>query len=120
MPQLIDTCVRNGNHDEALDLMAFMSKMTLTNSKVPIVKQLVLELQSCSALLLEQLLGRLRSNVGLPECLRSVSYLRRLSVFSEADLRQKFLQCRETWCASCRASSGVFCTCACVSQMHVL
>lgn len=102
VPQLIDTCVRNGNYDEALDLIAFMGKMTHPHSDVPIIQQLVRELQACSTLLLEQLLGRLSSGIALPECLRCISYLRRLSAFSEADLRQKFLQCREIWCAALR------------------
>lgn len=44
--------------------------------------------------MLEQLLSRLRSSLQLPECLRTMGYLRRIAAFSEADLRLQFLRCR--------------------------
>ncbi len=44
--------------------------------------------------MLQQLMARLKCSIQLPECLRIMGYLRRMAVFSEADLRLQFLQVR--------------------------
>ena len=36
VPQLMDTCVRNGNYDEALDLEAFAAKLAVLHSNLPV------------------------------------------------------------------------------------
>ncbi len=41
VPQLMDTCVRNGVYDEALDLQAFVSRVGLLHPDVPAVKLLL-------------------------------------------------------------------------------
>lgn len=47
--------------------------------------------------MLTQLLQRLKTNIQLPECLRVVGYLRRMSAFSEPELRLQVLRCREEY-----------------------
>lgn len=110
VPQLIDTCVRNNSYDEALDLLAFVSKLCVVAGGATVVQQLASESAAARDGLQRQLLGRLSHDISLPECLTSVSYLRRLGTFSEADLRVQFLKHREQWCAvtrSPRAAEGV-------------
>jgi hypothetical protein len=36
VPQLMDTCVRNGNYDDALDLRAFISKMAVMHPNLEV------------------------------------------------------------------------------------
>ncbi|KAK6119576.1 hypothetical protein DH2020_046678 [Rehmannia glutinosa] len=97
IPQLMDTCVRNGNYDEALDLEAFVAKLTTMHPKIPVIQALAAEVRRTTQSLLSQLLQKLRSNIQLPECLRIIGYLRRIGVFSEYEMRLQFLRCREAW-----------------------
>ncbi|XP_008808200.2 conserved oligomeric Golgi complex subunit 8 [Phoenix dactylifera] len=97
IPQLMDTCIRNGNYDEALDLEAFVHKLSKMHAELPVIQALAAEVRKTTQSLLSQLLQKLRSNVQLPECLRVVAHLRRMGVFSESELRLQFLRCREAW-----------------------
>ncbi|XXG41633.1 hypothetical protein AAC387_Pa01g2062 [Persea americana] len=100
IPQLMDTCVRNGNYDEALDLEAFVCKLSTMHPKLPVIQSLAAEVRQTTQSLLSQLLQKLRSNIQLPECLRIIGYLRRIGVFSESEMRLQFLRCREALLAS--------------------
>ncbi|KAL8109830.1 hypothetical protein AgCh_025795 [Apium graveolens] len=97
IPQLMDTCVRNGNYDEALDLETFVSKLSTMHPKLPVIQALAAEVKHTTQSLLTQLLQKLRSNIQLPECLRIIGYLRRIGVYSEYEMRLQFLRCREAW-----------------------
>ncbi|KAM7256974.1 hypothetical protein ACFE04_012715 [Oxalis oulophora] len=97
IPQLMDTCVRNGNYDEALDLEAFVCKLSTMHPKLPVIQALAAEVRHTTQSLLSQLLHKLRSNIQLPECLRIIGYLRRIGIFSEYEMRLQFLRCREAW-----------------------
>lgn len=97
IPQLMDTCVRNGNYDEALDLEAFVYKLSTMHPKLPVIQALAAEVRQTTQSLLSQLLQKLQSNIQLPECLRIIGYLRRIGVFSEYEMRLQFLRCREAW-----------------------
>ncbi|KAK6118320.1 hypothetical protein DH2020_047891 [Rehmannia glutinosa] len=97
IPQLMDTCVRNGNYDEALDLEAFVAKLTTMHPKILVIQALAAEVRQTTQSLLSQLLQKLKSNIQLPECLRIIGYLRRIGVFTEYEMRLQFLRCREAW-----------------------
>lgn len=97
VPSLMDTFVRAGNYDEALELKGYGKKLLMIHGGVPVVETIATEVDAVSRVMMEQLLEKLQTNIQLAECLRLVGYLRRLNVFDEAEMKRSFLERRGMW-----------------------
>jgi conserved oligomeric Golgi complex subunit 8 len=97
MPRLMRSLVAGEMYDEALELHDLSIKLAAMNAGESIIMSACADVDALTRQMVVQLLALLRGSVQLPSCLRVVSFLRRLSIFSESRLRMIFLQCRGDW-----------------------
>ena len=92
IPQLMDTCVRNGYYQEAMELATHAEDLAAKLPSIEIVQDITKEVAVVQQHMLAQLLALLRHPVKLPTLVKAVSFLRRLS--GEADLSLIFIMSR--------------------------
>ena len=95
----MDTCVRNGMFDEALDLLDHSRMLRAQHPDSAILGTGAIggEVDRLAEAMLADLKRKLCSNVQLPVCLKLISHMRRLGFHTEPTLRVQFLQCRQSW-----------------------
>ncbi|CAH0386366.1 unnamed protein product [Bemisia tabaci] len=100
IPQLLHHCIHNNLYEEALQLAAYVRKLGNRHSNIPIIAGLVEDVEKLWWSLMDQLVANLRTDIQLPRCLQVIGFLRRMDIFTESELKLKFLQARDTWLQS--------------------
>lgn len=91
IPQLIDTCARNGHYAEALDLAAHASTLATRFSDIQAICDIAAEAEICVRTIRASLLMALREPVKLPTLVKTVNLLRRMKALDESELALAFL-----------------------------
>ncbi|WVQ63041.1 uncharacterized protein L199_001192 [Kwoniella botswanensis] len=94
LPQLMETCVRNGYYQEAMELLNHCHSLSNKYPKVALVQDVNREVEGILQLMLAQLLALLREPVKLPALVKTVSFLRRLDAMDENGLGLVFISSR--------------------------
>uniref|UniRef100_A0A182SKE4 Conserved oligomeric Golgi complex subunit 8 n=1 Tax=Anopheles maculatus TaxID=74869 RepID=A0A182SKE4_9DIPT len=97
LPQLMDSCIREGKYEEALELSSYVQRLMSKHGSIPIIASINEAVEAAWHTMLMQLLAQLRTDLQLPKCLQVVGYLRRMQAFSTSELKLKFLQTRTSW-----------------------
>ncbi|EJU02694.1 Dor1-domain-containing protein [Dacryopinax primogenitus] len=96
IPQLLDTCVRNGHYQEALDLSAHATSLLKRFPSVQVVRDVAAEVDATMRQMLIQLLHVLREPAKLPNLFKAINFLRRMqpAPLTEPELALAFLTSR--------------------------
>jgi hypothetical protein len=97
IPKLMDTLVRTEAFEEALELANYVGRLKSRHPDARVVGDIAAAVDSSCLVMASMLLRLLRGDVQLPDCLRYISYIRRLRRFDEHELRCHFLACRDCW-----------------------
>lgn len=94
IPQLMETCVRNGYYQEAMELLDHSRTISQRYKDVVLVQDVVREVEGVLQLMLTQLLSLLREPIKLPSLIKTVTFLRRLHALDENELALVFISSR--------------------------
>ncbi|XP_055628823.1 conserved oligomeric Golgi complex subunit 8 [Toxorhynchites rutilus septentrionalis] len=97
IPQLMESCIREGRYEETLELAAYVQRIGNKHGGIPVIASIQTAVEAAWHTMLVQLLSQLRTDLQLPKCLQVVGYLRRMQAFTTAELKLKFLQIRTNW-----------------------
>ncbi|WWC68926.1 uncharacterized protein I206_102862 [Kwoniella pini CBS 10737] len=94
LPQLMETCVRNGYYQEAMELLNHCRSLASKYPFVPLIQDVNKEVEGILQLMLAQLLALLREPVKLPALVKTVSFLRRMDALDQNELGLIFISSR--------------------------
>jgi hypothetical protein len=94
IPQLMVALVKNAYYEEALELLAHVLRLRSRYRRVSLMEQIETDVRQSIQVMLQQLLMSLKDGINLHSCIRVIGYLRRLRMFSDAELRILFLEAR--------------------------
>ncbi|KAG0055307.1 hypothetical protein BGZ83_009065 [Gryganskiella cystojenkinii] len=86
IPLLMETCVRNGYYNEALELASHVQRLVLRYPGIGIIQEIEVKVAQGKEMMLVQLLAQLREPIKLPVALRIIGFLRRIGSFNGHDL----------------------------------
>ncbi|KAG0311935.1 hypothetical protein BGZ97_011551 [Linnemannia gamsii] len=81
IPLLMETCVRNGYYNEALELASHVQRLVLRYPGIGIIQEIDTKVAQGKEMMLVQLLAQLRESIKLPVALRIIGFLRRIGSF---------------------------------------
>ena len=94
LPRRLDLSVRQADFDEALRLQSLVWRLGSEYGDVPIVQTVQAKAEVSKKLMLDRLKTQLSEKIRLSDCVRILGCLRRMQVYSESEVRQLFLSCR--------------------------
>ncbi|KAI8601832.1 Dor1-like family-domain-containing protein, partial [Dissophora ornata] len=93
IPLLMETCVRNGYYNEALELASHVQRLVGRYPGIEIIEEIEMKVAQGREMMLVQLLAQLREPIKLPVALRIIGFLRRIGK-DETPLKMLFLKSR--------------------------
>ncbi|KAG5895144.1 hypothetical protein JTB14_007315 [Gonioctena quinquepunctata] len=104
LPQLMNSFLCDGLYEDVLELASYVRKLHHKYPDIAIFSNIASDVDKAWLRMLHQLLSQLREDVSLPKCLQIIGILRRMEIFTESELRLKFLQSRSCWLDHCLKS----------------
>lgn len=104
IPQLIDTCVRNGAYQDASDLAEHTTNLAKRLPDVSIIRSVEEEVKHAIRAMMAQLLAVLREPVKLPALHTAIKFLRKMGPWAEEELAVIFLASRNAHVDSASAA----------------
>ena len=100
--QLMDSCIRNGNYEDALRLLDYVRMLNVKQGKqVSIIQKIAQKAEDFKEVMVQYLIRELYSDIPVQNIRKVIAFLRRLQLFDEAEIRIKFLIVSLSLSASC-------------------
>lgn len=90
--QLMDSCVRSAQYEEALKLMDYVKILDQKQGhQVKLIRKIALEAEDYKKVIVQHIVREMYVDVSVQDVRKIISYLRKLQAFDETELRIKFL-----------------------------